>query len=127
MPTGDSAEVTRRWAVAYSSYARLATAGGTVPTVPSPLGVPGSFFEALQASLLAMWTVTPWLGPGLVGTTTLVPPLAPLLQTAGKALIKSRDPQQALSSIANALHTYTLGIAVTVVTPAGVSSVVPVI
>lgn len=115
----------KSWANAYASYAQSAVAGGTIPATLAPIPVAGGFFEALEQTLKAMWTATAWLGPGLTGTTTVIPPLAASLGDVGKEQVKNREPQKALSAIADALHTYTLGIKVTVVTPAGVSSVVP--
>jgi len=121
-----SAEAVRLWAQAYASYAKSAVAGGTVPTALAPIPTAGPFFDALDQTLRAMWTAVAWAGPGLAGTTTLVPLLSPALRAVGQSQLRNTDPERALSAIADALHTYTLGIAVTVVTPAGVPSVVPV-
>lgn len=113
------------WAKAYASYAQSAIAGGTLPAALAPAAVPGKFFDALDQTLKAMWMATAWAGPGLTGTTAVVPPLSPALEAVGKSQLNNRDPEKALSAIADALHTYTLGITVTVVTAAGVASVAP--
>lgn len=123
---GSAAAAIDSWAKAYASYAKSAIAGGTVPAVLSPVPVPGRFFDAIDQTLGSMWMGVPWAGPGLIGATSVVPPLSPVLQAVGIGLLADRNPERALSAIADALHTYTLGITVTVVTAAGVSSVAPV-
>ncbi len=126
MPVGPIPLAVGDWVTAYARYAKDAVAGGTKPTalVPAP-GPNGSFFDSLDASLRAMWMAVAWVGPSLVGTTLLVPPLAPLLLVAAGTIIKSRDPDLALSLITDALHTYTLSITVTVVPPSGTATVAP--
>jgi hypothetical protein len=113
------------WAKAYASYAQSAIAGGTVPIALAPVAVQGPFFEALDQTLKAMWMASAWIGPGLTGVVSAVPVLSPVLRVVGTSQLKNRDPEAALSEIADALHTYTLGVAVTITTAAGVSSVVP--
>lgn len=110
------------WSKAYVSYAQSAIAGGTVPAGLVPVPIPGPFFAAFGGTLSAMWLAVRWAGPGLVGQTALVPDLASQLAALGTGLLGSRDPERALSAISDALHTYTLGVTVTVVTAAGVSS-----
>lgn len=119
-------EAIKSWSQAYAAYAQSALAGGVVPAALAPVPVPGKFFDALDQTLKAMWMAAAWAGPALVGVTAVVPPLAPVLQAVGTSQLKNRDPEKALSAIADALHTYTLGIMVTVTTAAGVSSVAPV-
>ena len=114
------------WAKAYASYAQAAIAGGTIPATLAPVAVPGPFFEALEQTLMAMWLATAWAGPGLVGVTLFVPPLAVVLRNVGAGLLGNRDPEKALSAIADALHTYTLAVTVTVTTAVGATSVAPV-
>lgn len=126
MPKGDVASVVKQWASAYSSYAIQAMAGPA--GIGSPLvvsGASGRFSAALDSSLRSMWMAASWVGPAVVGVTLLVPPLVPTLESLGSSLITVRDPERALSAIADALHTYTLGITVTLTT-AGGSSVSPV-
>ena len=124
MPSGGVSDAVRQWVSAYIAYAEKATAGGTVPSPLVPGGASGRFSVALDQALRTMWMAAAWTGPGLAGTTLLVPPLVPLLETVGTTLLKSRDQGQALSLISDALHTYTLGITVTVVTPPGASVIV---
>lgn len=118
-------DAVRLWAQAYCGYAQAAVAGGVIPATLSPVPAAGKFFDALEQTLTAMWMSVAWVGPGLVGKTTTVPPLVSELQRVGRDQVKSRDPDKALSAIADALHTYTLGIAVTITAPSGASSVAP--
>lgn len=115
------------WSRAYATYAQAAIAGGTLPPLLVPAPTAGPFFDALDQTLRLMWMAVIWTGPGLVGTTTSVPSLSPILRAVGVNLLGSRDPDQALSAITDALHTYTLGVTVTVTTAAGASLVVPVV
>jgi hypothetical protein len=114
------------WAKAYASYAQSAIAGGTFPAPLVPSAVSGPFFDALDQALRVMWMATAWAGPGLGGTTAVVPPLSLVLIAVGAGQLRNRDPEKALSAIVDALHTYTLGITVTVVTAAGAASVAPI-
>lgn len=124
MPTS-AADAIVRWAQAYIPYASAAVAGGAVPALLSPVPAGGPFYQALDDSFRTMWMATPWTGPGLVGTTAAVPSLAPLLEANRARLVQSRDPELALSLIADALHTYTLSITVSVVPPSGTPAIVP--
>jgi hypothetical protein len=129
MPTGGVPQAVRDWLAAYVRYGQDAVAGGTAPAAllaPIP-GPDGRFADSLDSALRTMWTAVTWVGPGLTGTTLLVPPLAPILEGVAAVLIKSRDPEQALSLITNALHTYTLSITVTVVPPSGTPATVPLV
>lgn len=126
MPTGPVPTAVRQWVAAYSKYAQDAIAGGTKPSpfvvAPGPMD---RFSNSLDAALRVMWTGVAWTGPSLVGTTLLVPPLAPILEGVAASLIRSRDPELALSLITDALHTYTLGITVSVVPPSGTPVIAP--
>lgn len=123
MPTGDPVAA---WTQAYVKYAAAAIAGGTAPTTLEAGTATGpDFFTALDLALRTMWTAVAWVGPGLTGTTLLVPPLQPLIVPSAPAIIASSDPQVALSLIVAGLHTYTLSITVTVVPASGTPSVVP--
>lgn len=116
MPTSDPVG---DWSRAYVKYAQSAVAGAvvmTAPLVPSP-DPGGTFYDALDAAFRSMWTATVWAGPGATGVVATVPPLQPFLSALAPSLILSPDRDLALSSIAVALHTYTLSIVVTV-TPA---------
>ena len=126
MPKGPVPDAVLEWVTAYAKYGRDAVAGGTKPTtlIPGP-GTGGKFFDSLDSALRVMWTAVPWSGPALIGVTLLVPPLAPLLETAAVILIKSRDPEQALSLVTDALHTYTLSITVMITPPNGTPVVAP--
>ena len=126
MPTGRVPDAVLQWTTAYASYAQKAVAGGTVPSVLVPaVGPDGKFFDSFDSALRTMWNAVAWTGPSLVGTTLLVPPLSPILDIVAATLIKSREPQLALSLITNALHTYTLSITVSVVSPTGTPVIVP--
>lgn len=126
MPTGQVPDAVRQWVTAYTKYGKDAIAGGTLPSALSPVAGPaGKFFDSLDAALRVMWTAVAWTGPSLVGTTLLVPPLSPILAPVASLLIKSRDPELALTLITDALHTYTLSITVSVVPPTGTPVVAP--
>ncbi len=119
-------DVIRMWSQAYCRYAQAAVAGGTLPAGLIPQATDGpDFFTALDQSLRTVWMAVAWAGPGLVGTTLLVPPLLPFLLGPSATLFTSPDPQLALSLIADALHTYTLSITVTVVPATGTPLIVP--
>lgn len=125
MPRGPVEDAVRQWTVAYVRYATSAVAGGAVPSGLIPIGSSGRFSVALDQALRTMWMAALWAGTGLAGTTLLVPPLVPALEAVGAILIASRSPDQALSLIADALHTYTLSITVTLVPPTGTPTVAP--
>lgn len=125
MPGGAVSDAVRQWITAYVRYAGAAIAGGTTPSGLIPGGSSGRFSAALDQALRTMWMAAAWIGPGLTGTTLLVPPLVPALEAVGSILILSRSPEQALSLIADALHTYTLSITVTVVPPSGTPVIAP--
>lgn len=126
MPKGKVPQAVLDWLTAYARYGNDAVAGGTLPTplAPAP-GPDGKFFDSLDAALRTMWTAVAWSGPPGTGVILLVPPLGPILESVSKVLIKSRDPDQALSLITDALHTYTLSITVTVTPPTGTPVTVP--
>lgn len=124
MPKGGVLDAVKEWTTAYAKYGKSAIAGGTLPSPLEPSGASGRFSDALDFALRKMWMGVAWTGPALVGTTLLVPPLSPILETLAKTLLKSRDPAQALSLIADTLHTYTLSITVTVTPPTGASAIV---
>lgn len=124
MPKGDVTSATKEWAAAYASYASAAMAGPAAIAAPLlAVGFPGRFSTALDASLRTMWMAAPWVGPAVVGVTLFVPPLVPILESLGASLITVSDPERALTVIADALHTYTLGITVTLTTATGASVV----
>lgn len=126
MPQGEVPQAVFDWLTAYAKYGNDAVAGGTLPTPLVPIAGPnGRFFDSLDTALRGMWTTVSWSGPSGTGVTLLVPPLGPLLQSVSAVLIKSRDPEQALSLITDALHTYTLSITVTVTPPTGTPVTVP--
>lgn len=113
------------WLNSYSTYARDAVAGIVLPLAFIPTLVEtGDFFQSLEASLEASWRSVVWVGPGATGTIAFVPPLVPTLRSVGAQLITSYDPGLGLQLITEALHTYTLGVVVTVLA-AGVSSPAP--
>lgn len=125
MPRGGVADTVRQWVTAYAVYGQTAIAGGTLPSPLTPGAADGRFSVALDRALRAMWMGVAWIGPALVGSTLLVPPLTPALEGIGAILLSSRDPAQALSLITDALHTYTLSITVTVTPATGTPVVVP--
>lgn len=120
-----AADAIIRWCLAYIPYAQAAVAGGVVPVALSPVPASGPFYQALDDSFRLMWLATPWVGPPLTGVTAFVPPLVPFLEARRTALMQLRDPEQALSLIADALHTYTLSITVSVVPPTGTPTIAP--
>lgn len=126
MPKGATPSAVMEWASAYSSYANAAIAGGTMHTPLIPVPGPNSlFFDSMDSSFRSMWMTTVWTGPSLVGTTLFVPSLSSVLRATSDRLVGSRDPRLALTLITEALHTYTLGITVTVVPPSGTPATVP--
>lgn len=113
------------WVRSYIVYANDALAGGTKLVSPLvPQGGAGDFLVALDGALRSTWMSAAWVGPGLTGVTTTVPPLAPFMMQNASRLIGSLDREAALAAIAQSIHTYTLSITVTVTTAAGVTSVV---
>ena len=124
MPTADAVGA---WARAYIPYASQAIAGAlklVTPLSPVP-GAGADFFEAIDQSFRAMWMATGWAGPAVVGAVTIVPPLGPYLKAYSAILLTSFDRELALSSIAVALHTYTLSIIVTATPATGTPFPVP--
>lgn len=105
------------WMTAYVTYAQAAVAGPV--TLAAPLTtVSGPFtYDVLDSALRTMWTAAVWVGPGVSAVTTAVPPVQPFLQALAPSLLSSFDVELAPTLIAEALHTYTLSIVVTV-TPA---------
>ena len=73
-----------------------------------------------------MWMSAVWVGPGIVGTTLLVPPIAPIILANSSVLITSFDKERSLDLMSAALHVYTLTVTVTLSSLAG-ASVVPLI
>jgi hypothetical protein len=120
MPKGPVPQAVLDWLTAYAKYGNDAVAGGTLPSplVPIP-GPGGKFFDSLDSALRSMWSAVAWTGPTGTGVTLLVPPLGPSLNAVSGVLLKSRDSEQALSLITDALHTYTLSITVVVTPPTG--------
>lgn len=108
------------WTKAYSAYAQTVLAGPVALAAPlAPVGGDGQFFDALEAALRSMWMTAAWVGPGVTASTTSVPPLRPLLDSLSPEIISSYDRELAPSLIAEAIHTYTLSIVVTVVPSSG--------
>lgn len=127
MPAGDVKSAVAGWISRYAVYAQSANAGPAILTAPlvAPAPVGSDFVSALDSSLRAMWMAAVWAGPGVVGTTAVVPPVGPSLLANSGILIDSSDPQQAVSLIADSIHTYTLSITVTLVPVTGTPTVVP--
>lgn len=112
-PVGD-------WCKAYAIYAQKAMAGAVALSAPLvPSSVAGQFYVALDAALRKMWMTAIWIGPGVTAVTAVVPPVMPFLMALAPALISTFDPELAPSLIAEALHTYTLSIIVSVIPPTG--------
>lgn len=124
MPGKDAAT---RWLSAYTAYANDAVAGVTQLAAPLvPREVTGDFLVGLDGALMSTWMNAAWVSLGATGVTTFVPPFAPYLLSSSAVLLRrSTDPQQALTAIAQSIHTYTLSITVTVTTASGVTTVVP--
>lgn len=128
MPRGSVAEVVSQWASSYIKYASFAVAGGTILVSPlQAIPVGGAFFNAIDQSFRSLWMSAVWAAPGMVGKTFFVPSLVPLLQKNAGELISSRDPDRALTLIVESLHSYTLGITVSVVGPSGTPVIVPIV
>lgn len=120
MPRGGLGETVGEWVSAYIRYGMMAHAAGVVPVKLSTVSIKnGDFIGSLDSSLRAVWLASTWAGPGLVGSTSFVPPLGPAMFPITRMLLVSRDADLALSSIVAALHTYTLGIVVTIVPSSG--------
>lgn len=113
------------WVTAYARYAKDATAG--VVALASPLSSAGGsgpmFFDRLDSALRSLWMSAVWAGPGVTALTTVVPPLQPFLAVASATLSTSLDRELAATLIAEALHTYTLSVVVTI-TPASGTPVI---
>jgi hypothetical protein len=108
------------WCRAYAEYAGDATAGVAVLAAPlESFGVPGPFLDALDQALRTMWMSAVWTGIGVTAATSLVPPVQPFISAVSPALLSSYDPDFGLTLIAEALHTYTLSITVSVVPASG--------
>ncbi len=122
MPASDAASA---WLRAYAGYAQDAIAGGAVLALPLVIPpVAGEFLQAFDTGLRSMWMSAIWVGPGLTGTTAVVPPVIPSLLENSATLILSRDPVSGLEALATSIHTYTLSITVAIVLAAG-TAVVP--
>lgn len=120
MPSGQQSVVVGKWISAYITYARSALAAVTSPVGLSATSVDGGdFIGSLDASLRSMWQSTAWVGPGVTGSTSFVPPLRPIMLPTMQRLQTSRDADLALTLIVDALHTYTLGIVVTIIPSSG--------
>lgn len=123
MPSSGAVEA---WVRSYSRYAQSAAAGGAV-TLGSPLSavIPNgsSFFDQLDSALRSLWTSAVWVGPGVTAVTTAVLPLQPFITPVSSALNVSFDRELAATLIAEALHTYTLSVVVTI-TPASGTPVI---
>lgn len=106
------------WIKAYSSYTDGVIAGPVLLATPLVPSAHGEFsFDALDAALRSLWMSAVWVGPGVVAVTSLVPPVQPFLAALTTTLNASFDRDLAPTLLSEALHTYTLSIAVTV-TPA---------
>jgi len=114
------------WMRAYAGYAQSATA---LPCVlAAPLAVPssdGPFFSVIDALMASMWASALWAAPGFAGITVPPPPVSPVLLSLG--LVGVTDPGSAVQLVSSALHTYTIGLTVTVTSATGVTSVVPIV
>jgi hypothetical protein len=116
-----------KWCTAYADAVKTVLAGPVklaAGLVPQHGGGDG-FFGKLDAAFRTMWMSAVWVGPGVTAVTTVVPPLQPFLLALTPALITSFDRDIAPSLIAEALHTYTLSITVTVTPPTGTPFIVP--
>jgi hypothetical protein len=102
---------------AYVSYAQSAIAGPVTLASLQPSASGPFSYDALDEALRTMWTAAVWVGPGVTAVTTIVPPVQPYLLAIAPPLLVSFDVEQAPTLIAEALHTYTLNVVVTV-TPA---------
>lgn len=114
MPTGDPLG---DWMRAYVSYAQSGIAGPVALAQDLVVGSGPFTLDVLDAALRTMWTAAVWAGPGVTAVTSLVPPVQPLLLAIAPTLNASYDVELAPTLIAEALHTYTLSVVVTV-TPA---------
>lgn len=111
----DQATAVQRWASAYALYAQKAQAGPLILSGPLRTVVaPGTFIESLDGTLRTAWATATWLGPGATGITAAVPPLRAYLTPLTTSLISSYDRDLAPTLIAEALHTYTMNVVVTV-------------
>ncbi len=108
------------WVRAYASYAQAAVAGVAALAAPlSAQSAAGPFPAAFDAALRTMWMSAAWVGPGVTATTSVVPPVLPFFAAAIPVLMATYDRAQAPTLIAEALHTYTLSITVSVVPASG--------
>lgn len=123
MPADDPV---RSWCTAYATYAQTAFAGTLLLAGPlTVVSSGGPFYDALDTSLRTMWMSARWIGPGLTGMTSIVPSVKPFLAAVAPSLLASYDRELAPTLIAEALHTYTLSIIVSVVPPVGSPFPVP--
>jgi hypothetical protein len=116
-----------KWCSAYADAVKAVIAGPVklaAGLVPQHGGGPG-FFVLLDTAFRTMWMSAAWVGPGVTAVTAVVPPLIPFLTALSPALMVSFDSELAPSLIAEALHTYTLSITVTITPPTGTPFIVP--
>ncbi len=120
--TMPSADTVGAWCRAYATYAQkaMAMAGAVVLAAPLvPSSAPGQFYTALDIALRNMWMTAIWVGPGVAAVTAIVPSVIPFLTALAPALGSTFDRELAPTLIAEALHTYTLSIIVSVIPPTG--------
>lgn len=116
--TMDTSDPLGAWVRAYSKYASRGVAGPVALATPLTSALSGPFtISTFSTAVTQMWTNAAWTGPGVTAVTTLIPPLDPILLSLAPTLVASYDPELAPTLIAEALHTYTLSVVVTV-TPA---------
>lgn len=125
MPRGGVPDAISFFLRGYVPYAQQATALGTLPSPLIAEPQDGDYLTALDSSLRAMWMAVAWAGPGLVGTTAVVPPIQPFLTAIAPVIIGVTDADRSLSLIVEAVHTYTLSITVAVTPPSGTPAIVP--
>jgi hypothetical protein len=138
-----------RWATAYADYATGATAGPTAPTaglipaakIPLASALATAFqagadtnvpaIAAMDTAFVAFWTGMTFVGPGVTGVVSLVPPppsLTGALSAAFQAGVAHPAPSAAAqaSKIADAFNTWTTSVMVlNTVTVGGATSTVP--
>jgi hypothetical protein len=108
------------WCRSYAKYAQKAMAGAVVLASPLvPQSSAGKFLPSLDVALKAMWMSAVWVGPGVTAVTSVVPSVQPFLAGLAPVLVTSFDRGLAATLIADALHTYTLSIVVSVIPPTG--------
>lgn len=125
-PTMPREDVVGAWCRAIIPYAQAAIAGPVALVAPlSPVSLNGDFLSSLDVALRTMWTSAVWAGPAVTAVTTLVPPVAPFVMASAPVLIVNSDPELGRKLIAEAIHTYTLSIVVTVTPATGTPFAVP--